>query len=61
MLVMVDQSRWEIPAGENSKTLIWSPTARLRIEEDSEDEAFPYRITNLDTYGEETVPAKKLR
>ena len=37
ILVMVDQSRWQIPEGERVTTMIWQPSSRLEIEKDSED------------------------
>jgi hypothetical protein len=59
VLELMDGSRWEIPVGNNTMTLIWLPTARVTIEENEEDEMFPYRITNLDTYGPEVVRARR--
>lgn len=61
VLELMDGSQWGIPVGDNTMTLIWLPTARVTIEENEEDESYPYRITNLDTYGPEVVRARKIR
>jgi hypothetical protein len=61
VLELLDGSQWEIPVGDNTKTLIWLPTARVTIEENEEDESYPYCVTNLDTSGPEVVRARRIR
>jgi hypothetical protein len=46
-LTLTDGSRWDIAVGDHTLTLIWTPTARVTIEDSPEDELYPYRITNL--------------
>ena len=58
-LDLMDGSRWEVAVGDNTMTLIWLPTARVIVEEHAEDKLYPYRITNLDTYGPEVVRAMR--
>ena len=57
-LELGDLSQWEIDIGDSTKTLIWTPTARLKIDEVEDDKLFPHRITNLDTSEPDVVRAR---
>jgi len=59
-LELTDLSRWEIAIGDSTMTIIWTPTARLRVDE-VDDDLYPFRITNLDTSQPDVVRARKIR
>ena len=59
-LELTDLSRWEIAVGDSTMTIIWTPTARLSVDE-VDDDLYPYTIANLDTSEPDVVRARKIR
>lgn len=41
-----DGSKWEINIGDSTKTSCWYATMHIKIDEDSEDEQFPFKLTS---------------
>lgn len=41
-----DGSKWGIKTGDSTKTICWYAPMQIKIEEDSEDEQFPFRLTS---------------
>lgn len=55
-----DGSVWEVRHGDSSKTALWYPTQRIIVKA-ADDESYPYRLKNLDTYQEEEVESRLRR
>lgn len=41
-----DGSRYEIKIGDSTKTSCWYATMHIKIDKDSEDEQFPFKLTS---------------
>lgn len=55
----MDGSKWRIiHVGDMTKTIIWYPTQRIKIEESEDDK---YILTNLDTAAPDEIEASRIR
>lgn len=54
-----DGSKWQISYGDSTKTSCWYETMHIKISEDLEDEAYPFRLTNLNTSEPDIVRATR--
>ena len=57
-LQLIDGSRWEIALEDITIFATWYASARVTIDEEPDDERYPYRITNLETSTPDVVRAK---
>ena len=57
-LQLMDGSRWEIALEDITTFATWYPSSRVSIDEEPDDERYPYRITNLNTSTPDVVRAK---
>jgi hypothetical protein len=57
MVVQLDDgSQWDIPPGDSTLAACWYATQRVVVEE-SENNPYPYKLTNLDTSTPDVVKA----
>jgi hypothetical protein len=57
-LQLMDGSRWEIALEDITIRATWYASSGVSIDEEPDDERYPYRITNLDTPTPDVVRAK---
>jgi hypothetical protein len=60
LLKTLQGSVWELSPGDITIAMVWSPTARLNIQE-SGDDVYPFSITNIDSPGPQVVRARRRR
>lgn len=58
-ITLNDGSRWEISAGDSTKTICWYETMHIQITEEEDDTLYPFRLTNLNTSTPDVVKARK--
>jgi len=58
-VTLSDGSRWSINVGDCTKTSCWYPTMRVSVAEEPEDQIYPYRLANLDTFRPDVVRAQR--
>jgi hypothetical protein len=56
---LMNGSRWSVNVGDISKSITWYPTQRILIEE-SEDDIYPYILTNLDTFAPDKIRVSRI-
>ena len=57
-VALADGSRWEVREADRREALIWRPASRVIVVE-SNDDAWPYTLINLDTHNAETLRVRR--
>ena len=58
-VTLMDGSKWTINPGDTSKTSIWYPTQRIKIEENKND-IYSHTLINLDTAAPDKAKASRV-